>query len=58
MLINKKIVIANVYEGRHYVLLTGFNKDSNTFIVNDPFYYPLGEVSTYMYSEIVGYIIY
>jgi hypothetical protein len=51
-----RIVIGNVNEGGHFVLLTGYsNDDKDTFAVNDPGY----NRTTYSYkSDIVGYRIF
>lgn len=51
-----RVVIANVHDGHHFVLLTGYSTtDADTFAVNDPGY----DVSTYSYSkDVVGYRIF
>lgn len=50
-----RIVIANVMDGGHFVLLTGFADDLDTFAVNDPGF----ERSTYSYrDDVVGYRIF
>lgn len=50
-----RVVIANVHNGGHFVLLTGYSEDGDTFAVNDPGY----SVSTYSYSiDVVGYRIF
>lgn len=50
-----RIVIGNVMEGHHFVLLTGYSTDGDTFAVNDPGFNTL----TYSYKEdIVGYRIF
>jgi hypothetical protein len=51
-----RIVIANVHNGGHFVLLTGYSlDDGDTFTVNDPGY----DVTTYSYSkDVVGYRIF
>ena len=50
-----RIVIANVHAGKHFVLLTGYSDDGDTFAVNDPGFY----VDTYSYSvDVVGYRIF
>lgn len=50
-----RIVVGNVMNGGHFVLLTGYSDDGDTFAVNDPGF------DTYYYSyskDIVGYRIY
>ena len=38
-LLNKKMVIANVHDGQHFVLVTGFDPaDHHKFYVNDPYF--------------------
>ncbi|CAM9340370.1 unnamed protein product, partial [Ectocarpus fasciculatus] len=50
-----RIVIANVDEGGHFVLLTGYSTDGDTFAVNDPGH----DIDTYTYSkDVVGYRIF
>lgn len=51
-----RIVIANVHDGGHFVLLTGFSEtDGDTFSVNDPGFNTL----TYSYkNDVVGYRIF
>lgn len=50
-----RIVIGNVNNGGHFVLITGYSDDGDTFAVNDPGY----SVSTYSYTkDIVGFRIY
>ena len=50
-----RIVIGNVMNGGHFVLLTGYSDDKDTFAVNDPGFNTL----TYSYSkDIVGYRIF
>ncbi len=50
-----RIVIANVNNGGHFVLLTGYSTDGDTFAVNDPGY----SRDTYSYStDVVGYRIF
>lgn len=50
-----RIVIANVNNGGHFVLLTGFSADGDTFFVNDPGY----QRDSYSYkSDVVGYRIF
>lgn len=51
-----RVVVANVNNGGHFVLLTGYNlDDKDTFYVNDPGY----NRDTYSYkSDVVGYRIY
>ena len=51
-----RIVIANVNEGGHFVLLTGYSEtDGDTFAVNDPGY----DRNTYSYKDdVVGYRIF
>ena len=51
-----RIVIANVNNGGHFVLLTGYStEDHDTFAVNDPGY----ERETYSYkNDVVGYRIF
>lgn len=54
-LTNGRIVIANVNAGHHFVLLTGFSSDGDTFVVNDPGF----DVDSYSYkSDVVGYRIF
>ena len=50
------MVIANVNNGGHFVLLTGYSvADNDTFAVNDPGY----NRDTYSYSsDVVGYRIF
>ena len=50
-----RIVIGNVMEGHHFVLLTGYSTDEDTFAVNDPGF----DTPTYSYrDDIVGYRIF
>ena len=50
-----RIIIGNVMEGHHFVLLTGYSTDGDTFTVNDPGF----DTLTYSYKEdIVGYRIF
>jgi hypothetical protein len=51
-----RVVVANVNEGQHFVLLIGYdNQDGTTFYVNDPGY----AKTTYSYkTDVVGYRIY
>lgn len=51
-----RIVIANVNNGGHFVLLTGYSSsDNDTFTVNDPGY----DKETYSYkNDVVGYRIF
>ena len=50
-----RVVIGNVMNGGHFVLLTGYSDDGDTFSVNDPGFSTL----TYSYSkDIVGYRIF
>jgi hypothetical protein len=51
-----RIVIANVNDGGHFVLLTGYSTiDGDTFAVNDPGY----SRTTYSYkNDVVGYRIF
>lgn len=50
-----RIVIGNVMNGGHFVLLTGFSSDGDTFAVNDPGF----ATESYSYSkDIVGYRIF
>jgi hypothetical protein len=51
-----RIVIANVNNGGHFVLLTGYSEtDGDTFAVNDPGY----DRNTYSYkTDVVGYRIF
>lgn len=51
-----RIVIANVNNGGHFVLLTGYSEvDGDTFAVNDPGY----DRATYSYkNDVVGYRIF
>ena len=50
-----RIVIGNVNEGGHFVLITGYSDDGDTFQVNDPGYHR----DTYSYKDdIVGYRIF
>jgi hypothetical protein len=50
-----RIVIANVNDGHHFVLVTGYSTSGeNTYFVNDPGY----DRNTYTYSEVVGYRIF
>eukprot|EP01113_Clastostelium_recurvatum_P050105 TRINITY_DN940_c0_g1_i1.p1 TRINITY_DN940_c0_g1~~TRINITY_DN940_c0_g1_i1.p1 ORF type:complete len:190 (-),score=44.43 TRINITY_DN940_c0_g1_i1:193-762(-) len=54
LLSQKVIVIANVMQGRHFVLVTGYDSGETTFYVNDPGF----NVTSYPYSQIVGYRIF
>lgn len=51
-----RVVIANVHNGGHFVLLVGYDDaDGDTFYVNDPGF----DVNTYSYtSDVVGYRIF
>jgi hypothetical protein len=50
-----RIVIGNVHNGGHFVLLTGYSEDGDTFGVNDSGF----DVDTYSYTnDIVGYRIF
>jgi hypothetical protein len=50
-----RIVIANVNDGGHFVLLTGYSEDEDTLMVNDPGY----TRDSYSYSkDVVGYRIF
>ena len=50
-----RIVIANVMHGQHFVLITGYRNDGDTFVVNDPGF----PNPTYSYSrDVVGYRIF
>lgn len=50
-----RVVIANVNNGGHFVLLTGYSNDGETFFVNDPGY----NRETYSFkSDVVGYRIF
>ncbi len=50
-----RVVIANVNNGGHFVLLTGYSEDGDSFAVNDPGY----NRSSYSYSsDVVGYRIF
>ena len=50
-----RIVIGNVHDGGHFVLLTGYSDDGDTFAVNDPGYHS----DTYSYkNDVVGYRIF
>lgn len=50
-----RIVIGNVNAGGHFVLLTGYASDGDTFYVNDPGY----TRTTYSYkTDLVGYRIF
>lgn len=50
-----RIVIANVNQGGHFVLITGYTTDGDTFAVNDPGY----TRDTYSYkNDVVGYRIF
>lgn len=50
-----RVVIANVNQGGHFVLLIGYSTDLDTFYVNDPGY----SRSTYSYkNDVVGYRIF
>eukprot|EP00027_Filamoeba_sp_ATCC50430_P003969 CAMPEP_0168557804 /NCGR_PEP_ID=MMETSP0413-20121227/9626_1 /TAXON_ID=136452 /ORGANISM="Filamoeba nolandi, Strain NC-AS-23-1" /LENGTH=124 /DNA_ID=CAMNT_0008588871 /DNA_START=242 /DNA_END=616 /DNA_ORIENTATION=- len=48
-------VIANVRDGSHWVLVTGWeDNNSNTFYVNDPGF----STTTYPYSEMLKFVVY
>ncbi len=50
-----RIVVANVNNGGHFVLITGYSDDKDSFAVNDPGY----STTQYSYSkDVVGYRIY
>lgn len=50
-----RVVIANVNDGGHFVLLIGYGDDNDTFYINDPGY----TKETYSYSQdVVGYRIF
>jgi hypothetical protein len=50
-----RVVIANVNDGGHFVLLVGYGDDNDTFYINDPGY----TRDTYSYStDVVGYRIF
>jgi len=50
-----RIVIANVDNGGHFVLLTGYSTDLDTFAINDPGH----DITTYSYTkDVVGYRIF
>lgn len=53
---NGRIVIGNVNEGTHFVLITGYSEeDGDTFAVNDPGYHK----DTYSYAtDVVGFRIF
>ena len=54
-LLKERVVIANVLDGTHFVLLTGFSyEDPTVFYVNDPGF----ETVYYNYTTIVGYRIF
>jgi hypothetical protein len=55
-LLKSRVVIANVDDGRHFVLVTGFSyENSDTFFINDPYF----NVTSYSYSQdIVGWRIF
>eukprot|EP01095_Lingulamoeba_sp_RSL-Kostka_P009705 TRINITY_DN3361_c0_g1_i1.p1 TRINITY_DN3361_c0_g1~~TRINITY_DN3361_c0_g1_i1.p1 ORF type:complete len:199 (+),score=49.19 TRINITY_DN3361_c0_g1_i1:25-597(+) len=49
------VVIANVLQGTHFVLVTGYDeKDENKFYVNDPYF----NTDYYEYDTIVGWRVY
>eukprot|EP01094_Clydonella_sp_ATCC50884_P020043 TRINITY_DN4062_c0_g1_i1.p1 TRINITY_DN4062_c0_g1~~TRINITY_DN4062_c0_g1_i1.p1 ORF type:complete len:202 (+),score=68.54 TRINITY_DN4062_c0_g1_i1:87-692(+) len=53
--IDTRVVIANVRNGTHFVLVTGFDStDKNRFYVNDPYF----AVNSYEYADIVGWRIF
>ena len=56
LLIHKRVVIANVMHGEHFVLVTGFSyTDADTLLVNDPGF----NTTTYSYSQdVVGWRIF
>jgi hypothetical protein len=54
MLTNELIVIANVDNGGHFVLVTGFDSGNVNFYVNDPGF----DRQSYTYDQIVGYRIF
>lgn len=45
------VVIANVDNGGHFVLVTGYDDGNVNFYINDPYY----DRDHYTYSDIVGY---
>lgn len=50
-----RVVIGNVNAGGHFVLLTGYASDNDTFYVNDPGY----SRASYSYkTDLVGYRIF
>ena len=50
-----RIVIANVMNGGHFVLITGYSTDKDSFAVNDSGF----STTQYSYSkDVVGYRIY
>jgi hypothetical protein len=50
-----RIVVGNVNEGHHFVLLTGYSSGGDAFVVNDPGY----SRSSYSHTkDIVGYRIF
>eukprot|EP01029_Cantina_marsupialis_P012124 TRINITY_DN2677_c0_g1_i1.p1 TRINITY_DN2677_c0_g1~~TRINITY_DN2677_c0_g1_i1.p1 ORF type:complete len:190 (+),score=38.30 TRINITY_DN2677_c0_g1_i1:28-570(+) len=51
---NGRVLIANVHNGRHWVLATGTSNDCSTVYVNDPGYH----VNSYSNSEIGQWRIY
>mmetsp|Transcript_5707 Transcript_5707/g.7986 ORF Transcript_5707/g.7986 Transcript_5707/m.7986 type:complete len:191 (-) Transcript_5707:61-633(-) len=54
MLLNELVVIANVMNGGHFVLMTGFNDDLTQWYVNDPGF----DKDYYLYDDIVGYRVF
>lgn len=55
MLDAKKVVIANVMDGHHFVLVVGYDESATTLYVNDPGF----DRTTYSYSaDVVGWRIY
>ena len=56
LLVHHRVVIANVMQGQHFVLVTGFSyEDQDTLYVNDPGF----DKDTYSYSkDVVGWRIF
>jgi len=50
----KSVVIINVLQGRHFVLVVGYDDTDINFYVNDPYF----ATASYLYSDIVGYRIF
>lgn len=48
------IVIGNVHQGRHFVLITGYSADLTTFTVNDPGF----DTLSYQYTDFVGFRVF